>query len=170
MRSTRRSLAVLTLIALCVAGCAPAPGGDKPDDPARERAVDFARCMRENGVEAFPDPDASGALTIERIANGSSLDTDSAAFKRALGACKDLEPPGFTGTGRDPEQQELALAFARCMRDNGIADFPDPAPDGPLIDTSRMPGSPGALSIPGFRAAQEACGDIIAGLVSEGAR
>ena len=56
------------------------------------------------------------------------------------------------------------LAFAQCMRDNGIEDFPDPARDGPLIDTNRIPSAAGrgALDIPGFQAAMEACGDAAA--------
>jgi len=116
--------------------------------------------MRAKGVSAFPDPDASGALTIDAVANGSSLDTNWAAFKRALSACKDLEPSGFTGHKRSAQQQEYALEFAQCMRDNGIKDFPDPTSDSPLIDTSRMPGSPGARSIPGFQAALDACRDL----------
>jgi len=37
-----------------------------------------------NGVSAFPDPDASGASTLDEVANGSSLDTGSAAFKQAV--------------------------------------------------------------------------------------
>ena len=63
----------------------------------------------------------------------------AAAFKQAISACKDLEPPGFTGTTRTPEQQQAALEFAQCIRDNGVKDFPDPATDGPLIDTNRIP-------------------------------
>ncbi len=64
----------------------------------------FAECMRANGVSAFPDPDASGAFTIDAVVNGSSLDPSSAAWKRAIGACKNLEPPGFMG-GKVTAQQ-----------------------------------------------------------------
>jgi hypothetical protein len=57
------------------------------------------------------------------------------------------------------------LEFAQCMRDNGVKDFPDPARDGPLIDTTRIPSAAGrgALSIPGFQAAMEKCRDALAG-------
>src|SRR5207244_2073718 len=72
------------------------------------------------------DPDASGALTIDAVANGSSLDTSSAAFKQAVSACKDLEPSGFTGHQRSPQEQKAALEFAQCIRDNGVGDFPAP--------------------------------------------
>jgi hypothetical protein len=169
-------LALLVLISVIGAGCgssapsetttagnsagAGSAGTAGRTSTAREKAVRFARCMRDNGVGKFPDPDASGELTIDGAVNGSSLDPGTAVFEKAIGACKDLQPPGFTGHKRSAEQQNAALKFARCMRDNGVKDFPDPAPDGPLIDTNRIPSAAGrgALSIPGFTAAQETCG------------
>ncbi len=125
----------------------------------------FAECMRDNGVSEFPDPNASGALTIDGIINGSSLDPNSPAWKRAVGACKDLEPPGFMGRKRSAQEQEVALKFAQCMRNNGVPDFPDPTPNGPLIDTSRIPSAAGrgARSIPGFRAAADKCSAVYSG-------
>ena len=91
------------------------------------------------------------------------MDPSTAAWKKAIGACKDLEPPGLLGGKASPQEMRARLKFAQCMRDNGVKDFPDPTEDGPIIDTSRMPGSPGARSIPGFQAAQEKCGAIYSG-------
>jgi hypothetical protein len=127
-----------------------------------EQAVKFAECMRANGVSKFPDPDASGTFTIDEIANGSSVDPNSAAFKQAIDACKDLEPPGFTGHKRSPQEQENALKFAQCIRDNGVPDFPDPAVDGPLVDTNRIPSAAGNGGMSILRAAMHKCGYIIA--------
>jgi hypothetical protein len=129
---------------------------------ARAKAVKFAECMRTNGVSAFPDPDASGALTIDAVANGSSLDTSSAAFTRALSTCKDLEPSGFTGHKRSAQEQRAALEFAQCIRVNGVRDFPDPAKDQPMIDTNRIPSAatPGGMSI--LHAAMHKCGQYAA--------
>ena len=151
------------MVALLGAGCSSAVAETAKSASTRDQAVKFAECMRTNGVREFPDPDASGQLTVDGVANRSSLDTSGAAFQRAITACRELQPAGFTGSKRSPEQQRAALKFAQCMRDNGIKDFPDPTEDGPIIDTSRMPGSPGALSIPGFRAAQEKCGAVYGG-------
>lgn len=136
----------------------------------RAKAVKFAECMRANGVGAFPDPDASGALTIDAVANGSSLDTSSAAFKQALSACKDLEPSGFTGHQRSSQEQEAALEFARCIRDNGVRDFPDPAKTEPLVDTNRIPsaGTPGGMSI--LNAAMQKCRQYAAAAGVRGSR
>ena len=174
MSRTLWPLAALAILALIVAGCSSTSAGTGSSGgnstaSTHEKAVRFAECMRANGVSAFPDPNASGELTIDGIANGSSVDTSSAAFEQALSACKDLEPPGFTGTKVTPQQRTARLEFAQCVRDNGVPDFPDPTPDGPLIDTTRMPGSAGAHSIPGFQAAQDTCGDLIAGLLKDGA-
>ena len=166
MSRTRRSLAALVMLALLSAGCSNAAvrtdtssSGGGGNAANRDQAVKFAECMRKNGVREFPDPDASGTLTIDGIANRSSIDTSSAAFNQAIAACKDLQPSGFTGRKRTAQEQENALKFAQCIRDNGVKDFPDPAPDGPLIDTNRIPSAAGrgGLNIPGLREAMEKC-------------
>ncbi len=145
---------------------APARTGSGGGNTANaQQAVKFAECMRGNGVSDFPDPGASGKFTIDAVANGSSLDPSTPAFKQAISACKDLEPAGFTGSKRSPQQQQAALKFAQCIRDNGVPDFPDPTPNGPLIDTSRIPSAAGrgARSIPGFDAAAHKCTAIYSG-------
>ncbi len=96
MTRTRRPLAALAMVALMGAGCSKSSSdsGTAGDSTAESTAtttihelgVKFAVCMRDNGIEDFPDPDASGALTIEAIANGSSVDTSTAAFEQALSA------------------------------------------------------------------------------------
>jgi hypothetical protein len=126
-----RPLAALALVALIGAGCSDEPaenGGAGNANADYENAVKFSECMRDNGVAEFPDPDASGGLTIDGVLNGSSLDPNAPAWKQAIGACKDLQPPGFTGDEEvTAEEQEARLEFAQCIRDNGVEDFPDPA-------------------------------------------
>ncbi|HEY8737802.1 MAG TPA: hypothetical protein VIO62_12255 [Candidatus Dormibacteraeota bacterium] len=168
---TLRSLAALALTAMValISACGsnvPAQTGTGGNNSAANlaKAVKFAQCMRANGVSAFPDPDASGQLTIDGVANGSSVDPSSAVFIQAISACKDLEPPGLMGHQRSPEQQKVALKFAQCMRDNGVPDFPDPTPNGPLIDTTRIPsvGDKDPHSIPALQAAMGKCTAIYA--------
>ena len=175
MRRALRPLAALALVALLSAGCSNAAaesgagssGADKTTN--REQAVKFAQCMRANGVRGFPDPDASGTLTIDGIANGTSLDTSSAAFRQAITACKDLEPPGFMGHKRSAQEQEAALKFAQCIRDNGVKDFPDPTEDSPLIDTRRIPSAAGD-GISRINAAMQKCRDLAANAGAAGTR
>jgi len=88
------------------------------------------------------------------------VDPNSAAFKQAITACKDLEPPGFIGHKRSPEQQKEALKFAQCIRDNGVKDFPDPTSDGPLIDTNLIPSSGTAGGMGILNAAMRKCRDF----------
>jgi hypothetical protein len=158
-----RPLAAFAMLALIVAGCSStsastgSSGGNSTASTHR-RAVRFAECMRSNGVSAFPDPNASGELTIDAVANGSSVDTSSAAFEHALSACRDLEPPGFTGHERNAQEQEAALEFAQCIRDNGVPDFPDPGPDDPLVDTNRIPSSNTQAGMTLLNAAMQKCG------------
>jgi hypothetical protein len=174
-----RPLAALAVVAVIGAGCGgtstsggttstatpttATPAATTTTSP-RTKAVLFSECMRANGVSGFPDPDATGALTIDAVANGSSVDTDSPAFEQALSACKELEPSGFTGHERTTEQQAAALRFAQCIRDHGVRDFPDPGAHDPLVDTRRIPSTdaPGGMDI--LNAAMAQCDASAAGV------
>jgi hypothetical protein len=147
------------MVALLGAGCSKASETVSTATDTREQGVKFAECMRENGVSDFPDPDASGQLTIDAVAN-ASVETESAAFLQAVSTCKDLEPPGFTGDKRSADQQEAALEFAQCIRENGVKDFPDPEPNGPLVDTYRIPSAATDAGMSILNAAMQKCGDF----------
>jgi hypothetical protein len=129
-------------------------GGNR-NTTARDKAVKFAECMREHGVRDFPDPEASGEVPTERV------NVSTAVRDEALGACKELRPPGSLSAKRTPEQQSAALEFAQCMRKNGVKDFPDPANGERLVDLTRLrtqvpsSGTPGGMSI--LHAAMERC-------------
>lgn len=143
------------MVALIGAGCSNAP--TKNSGNTRDQAVKFAECMRSNGVKEFPDPDASGQFAYG-IKLGSSLDPSSAAWKKAIGACKDLQPAGWKGDGKKSAGELTArLKFAACMRENGVKDFPDPTEDGPLINVQN------AQSLPGFKHAMQKCRDLLQG-------
>jgi hypothetical protein len=129
------------------------PGGGGGTNQGQ--AAKFSECMRANGVNDFPDPNAQGQFTY------GGVSVTPAVWGKAVGACKNLQPGLFDGPGRTPEQQAAALEFAECMRDNGVPDFPDPASGrDPLIDTTKMRGDVGAQLIPELKPAQEACRDF----------
>jgi len=158
-----RPLAALAIVALIGAGCSSgsSAGTTAKKATARDKAATFSACMRKNGVSEFPDPDASGELTIDAVANGSSVDTSSAAFKHAIGACKHLQPPGFTGHRRSAQDQKPALEFAQCIREHGVKDFPDPTPDAPLVDTNRIPSAATSNGMSILNAAMHTCGEVL---------
>ncbi|TDC49363.1 hypothetical protein E1281_23455 [Actinomadura sp. KC345] len=61
-----------------------ANGGGSPDPGQQQRAQEFAECMRQNGVEDFPDPDPNQpGIRIER-----KKGDDDAAFERAQQECQ----------------------------------------------------------------------------------
>lgn len=165
-----RMFTTLAIVALTVAGCGDAPSENSTSATktagGRAKAATFSQCMRDNGVTEFPDPDASGELTVDGVLNGSSLDPDSPTWQEAISACKDLQPAGFTGKRRTVEEQDDALEFAQCMRENGVEDFPDPIKDGPLVDTNRIP-SVATNGVAHVDAAMQACGDIAARIIEE---
>lgn len=167
MKSTLGTLAALAAVALlgtaCSTGTPDGAGGAAANAAAktagRQQAVDFADCMREHGVKAFPDPDASGELTADGVANNSSVDTTGPAWATAIAACKNLEPSGFTGTKRSAAEQATSLQFARCIRENGVEDFPDPDPNAPLINTNLIPSLSGDnADLTELNAAMKTCG------------
>jgi hypothetical protein len=61
--------------------------------------------------------------------------------------------PAADGGTASTDPQEQGRLFAQCMRDNGIADFPDPNPDGPT--SFSLEG--GADEQQKFQAANKAC-------------
>jgi hypothetical protein len=164
-----RPLAVLAMVALISAGCSNTPAKTSTGNntagttTTREKAMKFAQCMRDNGVSEFPDPDPSGELTLDGVLNGTSLDPNTAAWKRAISTCKDLQPPGFTGHKRSAAEQKAALKFAQCVRDNGVKDFPDPTPDAPMIDTNQIPSAATKSGMNKLNAAVQKCGNYAKG-------
>lgn len=123
--------------------------------------------MRDNGVTEFPDPDASGVLTADGIANGTAIDTEGPVWTAAIEACENLQPPEFAGRERTAAEQEQALAFAQCVRDHGVGDFPDPAKGEPLVNTYTIPSSDTEAGMAALNAATDACDDLIADLLRD---
>ena len=172
-----RPLTVLATAALISAGCganAPSETGTAtstrtagstgtagtPHASGQDKAVKFAECIREHGVPHFPDPNAKGDFIF-------GIDVSPAVWTKAVDACKDLEPPGALSGKRSPKQQSAALRFARCVRENGVKDFPDPVNGDPLVDTTKIPSTDRAGGMTILNAAMRACGPIL-GLAAGG--
>jgi hypothetical protein len=108
-------LAAIALVALIGAGCANAPAesgsgrggggnaaGDEnaaaeagPNPERKGKLSEFAKCMRENGVEDFPDPDDEGII---RYHGG----TDRPEFESARENCRVVLPEGLGAEDRAP--------------------------------------------------------------------
>jgi hypothetical protein len=110
--------------------------------------------MRDHGISDFPDPQPGGGIAIQ-ARPGSDLDPDNPELKAADDACKSLLPQ----PSEEDQAQDFAdmLAYAKCMREHGIPDFPDPKP-GEGISISADQGSDLDPNNPQFQAANKACG------------
>lgn len=124
-------LAVLALgLGACGGGEATSAGGaDTDSQSAEDSRVAFAQCLREQGIDV-EDPGEGGGLLLRRGGGEGperSLD-DGGRFEEAAEKCReklgDAAPPELSEEQRE-EFQDQALAFARCMREQGI-DMPDP--------------------------------------------
>jgi len=162
MKRTAMTVTALALITMIGAGCGSSTGTDdaggsgstESAGATREQGVKFAECLRQNGVSDYPDPDASGETRY-------GVSVPVGVWTSAVKACKDLQPPGALSMEMTPEEQDDALQFAECVRENGVKDFPDPVDGEPLIDTYKIPSSnePGGMTI--LNAATEKCGDLL---------
>jgi len=117
-----------------------------PDAPLK-----FAKCMREQGLTWFPDPDPNGGMAI-KVPNG----VDPKKMDAAHEACKQYAP-GMDGDAKpDPQMLENMRQMAKCMRANGVPKFPDPEPGGGgiRIDGDKVGMGPGD---PTFDKAEQKC-------------
>jgi hypothetical protein len=150
----------IATLSLALAACG---GGEDPDlgsagdqrGEMREAALDFAQCMRENGVD-MPDPTAGGGI---RLQAGPGSPNSQATVRKAEEACRkhleDVEPPEISEE-QQREFKEQALEFARCMREQGI-DMPDPTfGEGGRVQQRLGPGGINPDD-PRFQEAQEEC-------------
>jgi hypothetical protein len=103
----------------------PAQDGGSSGGGKRADALAYARCMRSHGVQSFPDPNSEGEITLDATPE-NGLDFNNPRMKAAMEACKELEP--VLSEGDRKTQYAGALKFAKCMRENGLPDFPDPPP------------------------------------------
>jgi hypothetical protein len=130
--------------------------------------VAFAKCMRAHGVPNFPDPGSNGSGGIQiqssaRAGSGSSMTVNGVsvsapAFKSAMQSCRSELPNGGHPPPLSAARKAAMLQFSRCMRENGLPNFPDPV-FGSGGEVQLRVGPKGGLdpSSPAFQKAQAAC-------------
>ena len=108
-----------------------------------EAFVDFSRCIRDEGFPDFPDIDSS--QIVDQASFLAAMQEAGVSFTQpglaqALQACAGVFSelialaPQQDVNAQQVQQEENAVAFSQCMRDQGIDDFPDP-------DFGQFPGS-----------------------------
>ena len=96
--------------------------------PGVAAAFAYSRCMRSHGVSDFPDPKVVTRPGSQGIMfHVGRAQAASPRFKAADRACQSILPaPNDSSPAQQQARKKGFLAFARCMRDKGIAGFPDP--------------------------------------------
>ncbi|MBB6550491.1 hypothetical protein [Nonomuraea rubra] len=116
--------------------------GAPPSADPQEKALKFAQCMRENGVD-MPDPDAGGKMTM-------TFGGPQEKVQAAQEACRQYAPSGGQQIRNDPEMAENLRKLAQCMRDNGVESYPDP--EGSMMRITQE-----AAEDPDLKAAEQKC-------------
>ncbi|HVR32458.1 MAG TPA: hypothetical protein VMS74_07085 [Acidimicrobiia bacterium] len=143
-----RMLPIILWTATVVAACSPTPAAvtsTTDSTPASTQpfttttlgpaagGVAFVDCLRAEGVVASDlDLDARGNPLLGGLAE--SLDTTDPAVRAAIVTCTGFLTSAQTADlASDPELRllvtEQLVAFAECMRAEGIETFPDPTPE-----------------------------------------
>jgi len=137
-------IVAVAVLAAVLAGCGPkeepqvaTAGGTPTIAPTSDVVATYVEavrayvtCVRAEGVKVS-DPDAKGRFTFEGDTRALKADPK---FRAASQKCAGLLPPVPAELVEKPvltaEQIENARKYAKCMRENGVPEFPDPGPDG----------------------------------------
>jgi hypothetical protein len=143
------------------------PPSEEEQEAFEDAAFEFAQCMRDHGIEDYPDPevDGNGGMTQRGPGPGGSPQ-QAEEMEEAHEACQPIldeampEPPDLSPE-EEAEMQDQAVAMAQCMRDRGWEEFPDPqVSDGGIAiqlgPDSGIPG-PEAPDFEQFELDQEEC-------------
>ena len=122
--------AVAAAAGLLLTGCGALGGDDGTDTAAgsdegpektiEEAMLDFAACMRDNGVD-MPDPESDGGMVALPV-----MGEDDEEMMAAMEECEALLPVDENAPS-DEERFETDLKMAECLREHGI-DVEDPEP------------------------------------------
>jgi hypothetical protein len=147
----------LVLVVVLLAGCSAGGGsaGATTTTSAQQNAAvvlgEFVRCARANGMPTLPDLrlDSNGQVSVP-----PGTPEPPKSVERACRSIWERLPASAAGDrGRPPADIQALVGYARCMREHGMADFPDPQADGRFP----LPASLRGGKTPSFLSANQAC-------------
>jgi hypothetical protein len=166
------ALPALALAAVLLGGC----GGSTPssaaeaeqskEQQAEAKFADFARCLREHGIDAetASGPNGGHGLKISPGKAGPNPENMEAAQK----ACKRYAPEPQKldlSPQQKVEREEAVQKFAKCMREHGIKVEASTQGGAIRIGIQAHPGEAGAPNpeSPAFQEAQTTCQKLLPG-------
>ncbi|WP_131738818.1 hypothetical protein [Actinomadura roseirufa] len=139
-RQRLAALALLPVLALGLPACGDdgkaAASGTAKAAGDQDKMRKFAQCMRENGVD-MKDPSGDGPIEFRAGGPGKGKGDgpgtgELKGVEAAQKKCAYLMPNGGKPHKAKPEDVAKQRVYSRCMREHGIASFPDPDPEGGL--------------------------------------
>ena len=124
------------------------------------RMIDYARCMRADGVPSFADPVPVTSPSGKPGWRIGYSGNPTAAILKAEGLCQHILPAAASSdVALAPKQQQAWLEWAACIRSHGFPSFPDPVFSGGGVRVPSLSGSDPSEA----GAAQRACAEFLAG-------
>ena len=160
-RLARIAMALTLSASLALTACSPGDGdnsdiGSVPDSvpvgaaPGGDDGMAMAKCMLGKGIDVMKPGTGSTSSGVQLPEGVTEQEMNA-----ALEVCREFMPNGGEMPGPSAEQQEAQLEFSRCMRDEGITEFPDPTQeDGRLAIEEGGSVDP---EDPAFKKAQATC-------------
>lgn len=131
--------------------------GNSGSAPATMTALlKLTGCMQSHAIPNFPDPSPGGGYSRGAL---NAVDPNSPQYQAALKACRSDEiAAGWIHTAaQDAQHDRQLLAYAECMRKNGVTNFPDPVNGGFSVPA----GSSGFdVTSPAFQKADKTCAHL----------
>ena len=157
-----RSVIGVAAALVLLAGCGGHPSATSTASPSpgkhdqKSAYLQFAQCMRNNGQPSFPDPvqDANGdwgfPTSVGKPVAPAACEAD---YRQMRSVNKTIAEQGSR------VDMEKLRALAKCMRQHGLSDWPDPAADGlfPLPGRYAPPNGNRLISAP-LRACPQGAG------------
>jgi len=151
------------------------PGGGRVDETEmQDAALEYAECMRDNGID-MPDPEfeEGGGVSIGIGSADGGIDPESEEFQAAEEECRPILEEARPDVQLSPEEQaemqDRLVAMAECMRARGH-DMPDPQVSedgGVMIQNDAGPGTGDGPPDEEFEKDMEECSEE-AGMGGEG--
>ncbi len=154
-------LAALLLTACGGGSSSPAASSAAKEQEAEVKNADFAKCLREHGIEATASTGPEGAGQAIRVRSSAG----PAKMEAAQNACKKYQPAPRKLNLSPQEKVQRAEAvekFAKCMREHGIEVHASSSSEGGIsIQIHGKPGAGPNPESPAFQKAQGSCQGLL---------
>lgn len=149
MPTNKKFVVAAFLLGSLIAGCGHPSDSDRSTEDTYNQALAYAKCMRENGVPNYPDPELQdGGVQVK-------APKETAAMAAALEACRDKQPQRDAGDNGGSVDAEQLAKWMRCMRAK-LPQFPDADVSGGTV-TIELKGTGIAGDSAEFDKARKAC-------------